>query len=117
MVDDFSLENIQGVAIIRLNMMRATIKEAQAFKKIINSEIENGNKNILIDLSQCDFVDSSVLGVIVTSAKDLRSKGGDIKGIISEGSMLNMFTQTGLEKVFSHSPNQELALSSFKLSK
>jgi anti-anti-sigma factor len=113
MQEDFSIETVNEVVIIRLNMMRATIKEAQEFKKILSSVINKGYKKILIDFTQCNFVDSSIIGVIVTSAKDLRNNNGDVKGIITEGSMLNMFAQTGLEKVFKHYPNQELALSSF----
>jgi anti-anti-sigma regulatory factor len=51
--------------------------------------------------------------VIVTFTKELRNKGGDIRGIIIEGSMLNMFAQTGMEKIFRYFPNQELAVTSF----
>lgn len=113
MSEDFVVEIVDGVAIIRLNMMRATIKEAQEFKKTLQSITQKGNDKVIVDFSQCNFVDSSILGVIVTFAKELRGKGGDIRGIIIEGSMLNMFTQTGMEKVFRYFPNQETALSSF----
>jgi anti-anti-sigma factor len=113
MSEDFVVEIVEGVAIVRLNMLRATIKEAQEFKKTLQSIIQKGHDKIIVDFSQSNFVDSSILGVIVTMAKELRTKGGDIRGIIIEGSMLNMFAQTGLEKVFRYFPNQEFALSSF----
>ncbi len=37
MLDDFTVEMVKEVAIIKLNMMRATVKEAQEFKKILQS--------------------------------------------------------------------------------
>jgi len=113
MLEDFVVEEIGDISIIKLNMMRATIKEAQEFKKTLQSIIQKGNDKIIVDFSQCNFVDSSILGVIVTFAKELRNKGGDIRGIIIEGSMLNMFAQTGMEKIFRYFPNQELAVTSF----
>lgn len=113
MSDDFSIELISGVTVIKLNMMRATVKEAQEFKKTIQSVLQNGNNKIIIDFAQCSFVDSSIIGVIVTLSKDFRNKGGEIKGVMNDGSLLNLFAQTGLEKIISHYPNLELALSSF----
>lgn len=114
MLEDFTIENINGIVIIKLNMLRATIKEAQEFKKILQKNINEGKEKIIVDLSSCNFVDSAILGVIVTTVKELRLKGGDIRGIVSEGSVLNMFAQTGLEKVFKHYTSKELALLSFE---
>lgn len=114
MLEDFTIENTNGIVIVKLNMLRATIKEAQEFKKILQRNIIEGKEKIIVDLSPCNFVDSAILGVIVTTAKELRLKGGDIRGIVSEGSVLNMFAQTGLEKVFKHYTSKELALLSFE---
>jgi len=65
MSDDFSIELISGVTVIKLNMMRATVKEAQEFKKTIQSVLQNGNNKIIIDFAQCSFVDSSIIGCTV----------------------------------------------------
>ena len=113
MSGDFTIELVGGIAIIKLNMMRATVKEAQEFKKTIQSVLQDGNHKIIIDFSECNFIDSSIIGVIVTLSKDLRNKGGEIKGIINERTLLNLFIQTGLEKIIHHYSNRELALSSF----
>lgn len=51
--------------------------------------------------------------MIVTLSKDFRNKGGEIKGVMNDGSLLNLFAQTGLEKIIRHYPNLELSLSSF----
>lgn len=113
MYEDFGIEFVNGILIIKLNMLRATTKEAKGFKDILGKNIQEGREKILVDLSDCNFVDSAILGVIVTKAKDLRQRGGDIRGIVGEGSVLNMFAQTGLEKVFKHYTSKELAILSF----
>lgn len=113
MLEDFEVDIIKGIVVIKLNMLRATVKEVPEFKKIIQSAIDKGRNKVIIDLSDCDFVDSSILGVIVIMTKVLRAKDGDIRGVIKEGSVLNMFTQTGLEKVFKHFTTLNLAVSSF----
>lgn len=113
MNEDFTVEIVDGIAIVKLNMMRATIKEAQEFKKTLQSVFQNGNHKIIINFSECSFVDSSIVGVIVTFSKELKIKGGEIKSIIQEGTLLNLFTQTGLEKIIRHYPNRETALASF----
>ena len=114
MLEDFQIEIIKGIVVVKLNMLRATIKEAQEFKKTLLSALDMGRNKLIIDLSGCGYVDSSILGVIVTMAKDVRAKGGDIKGVIKEGSILNMFAQTGLERIFKHYTSLELAVSSFE---
>lgn len=113
MTGDFTIDTIQGITIIKFNMMRATVREVQDFKNILSTVYNEGNKKIIIDLRQCNYVDSSILGVIVMNVKEIRIKGGDIRGLLSEGSMINMFTQTGLDKVFKHFTNIEDAVSSF----
>ena len=113
MLEDFEVDIIKGIVVVKLNMLRATVKEVPEFKKVLQSAIEKGRNKVIIDLSDCSFVDSSILGVIVTFSKDLRTKDGDIRGVVKEGSVLNMFTQTGLEKVFKHFPTLDLAVSSF----
>jgi len=92
MLNDFILEIVDGIAIEKLNMTRVTIKETQEFKETINSLIINGHNKIIIDFSECNYVDSSIIGVMVTLVKELRNSGGDIKLIMPQkGNILNIF--------------------------
>ncbi len=49
------------------------------FTKVINKCIEEGPKNIILDLSQIDFVDSSGLGGLVKIAKTAQNQNGSIQ--------------------------------------
>ncbi len=114
MLNDFILEIVEGVAIEKINMTRVTIKETQEFKQALNSIIKTVHNKIIIDFSGCDYVDSSIIGVMVTFAKELSKTGGEIKLIMPEkGNVLNIFAQTGLNKIFSQFSTRELALASF----
>lgn len=40
--------------------------------------LEDGAKQVSLDLSELDFMDSSALGVLVSSLKHARKEGGDV---------------------------------------
>ena len=60
-------QNIQnGVVIEKVNLSRATFNDAQQFKKILTEDIvEKKFRKVIIDISQCDFVDSTFLGAMI----------------------------------------------------
>ena len=114
MLDDFILEIVDGIAIQKVNMVRVTIKEVKEFKDSIESLIINGHKNIIIDFSECHYIESIIVGVMITFVKELRSTSGDMKLMIPpEGNILNIFAQMGLNKIFSQFSSKELAIASF----
>jgi len=114
MLDNFILEIVNGIAIEKVNIIRVTVKEIQEFKETLSSIISNGYNKIIIDFSECNYVDSSVIGLMITTVRELRSSGGDIKLIMPEnGNILNVFAQTGLNKIFDQFSSRELTLASF----
>ncbi|UFP96914.1 STAS domain-containing protein [Gloeobacter morelensis MG652769] len=46
------------------------------FRKVMNKYIEEGTPNVVLDLSQIDFVDSSGLGALVQLAKKVQGVPG-----------------------------------------
>lgn len=63
--DDFAREVTGGVVIERILMNRVTIKEAQYFKERLMQDSVSGFNRIIIDMSNCTFVDSAVIGAMV----------------------------------------------------
>ena len=41
--------------------------------------------NVLVDLSECTFMDSSVLGVLIPAGQDIKQRGGRLELIIPPG--------------------------------
>jgi len=79
MSEYFDKELSDDIVIIVVNITSATTQHADEISKIIKAEIEEERKKIVIDLSQCKFVDSVFLGALIYSAKELRENNGQMK--------------------------------------
>jgi anti-anti-sigma factor len=78
MSEKFELLTVKGVRFIILNLSRATLQEAIMLKSIIEEEIISGVKKLVLDISQCEFIDSSFIGSLVVEQKRMKEKGGEI---------------------------------------
>ena len=110
---DFVTEQIDGIPVIRVNILRATLKEVKSFKQIFDSLITANHHKIIVDFSECHFADSAIVGVIITVAKQLRNDNGDIRAVTPPGSIDNIFAVTGLSKIIIRYKTLEEALASF----
>ena len=110
---DFSRETINDVIIEKVNITRATIKEADDFKNFINTDIEAGWRKIIVDLSECEFIDSTFLGSLVVSLKKLTSLGGDLRLVGLQPSVYTLFELTRMFRVFETYETIDEAISSF----
>jgi len=99
-MNGFQRQIANGFVIETVNLDQATINEAMQFKKHLELDLELGYKNIIIDLSICNSLDSAFIGVLVVTLKQLLRLGGSIKivkpGLFSK-SMLNL---TGTIEIF-----------------
>jgi len=70
----------QGCTVVIIdNLSRATLKEAKGFKKLIDDEIHNKTLKMVIDLSTCEFLDSTFIGVLVITLKKMGGSGGELR--------------------------------------
>lgn len=58
-----------------------------------------GRIHLVIDLTGCECIDSTGLGVLVGILKRVRAQDGSLAVICTEGKMLQTFRQTGLVTV------------------
>ena len=70
-MESFEKIYVDGVFVIAVNLIRATINEAVAFRKIVEEEINSGRTKLVIDLSKCVYIDSVFLGTIIVASKML----------------------------------------------
>ena len=61
-------------SVLTINIDRATLREASNFKRFIENAISRYERNIIVDLNNCEFVDSSFFGVLVGGVKRLKTK-------------------------------------------
>lgn len=111
--EDFTKEVDGDVLIEKVNFSRATFKEAQEFKDRLLYDILTNNIKIIIDLSGCEYIDSTFLGALVVVLKKMAERGGELKYVIPQPSALYLFKITGLYGVLNLYRNKEEALESF----
>ncbi len=110
---EFIKEIHNNILIEIVNLERATLKEAEQFKLILAKDIEEGNKNIIVDLNNCEFIDSTFLGALVVSLKKTTALGGDLKLVGFQPAVHSMFELTRLHRVFEAFRTREEAIESF----
>ena len=85
------------------------------FIKVLSSKIDEGPKQIILDLSQIDFIDSSGLGALVRIAKHAQTANGTLQ-IVTNARVTQTVKLVRLEKFLSLQPSVEAALENVKLS-
>lgn len=106
-------ERMGDVIVEIVNVERASVNEANELKEKLNDAIDDGYKKIIVDLSECDFVDSSFLGVLVNSLKKLVKLDGDLKLVGFRPAVRSMFELTRLFRVFESFGNLQEAVKSY----
>lgn len=112
-MEDFEQKIEQDVVIEVVNLTRATYKEANEFKKILQDDIEKKFKKLVVDISQCDFLDSTFLGTLVLAQKSMNKIGGHLKIIEPPSTFRVLREKTSTLHVFETYKSLEEALKSF----
>jgi anti-anti-sigma factor len=110
---EYFKEKIGEVDYIQVKIIRATLSEAEEFKNLLIAEIDAGNKKIVVDLSACEFIDSTFLGTLVVALKKLTALEGDLRLIGFQPAVHSMFELTRMYRVFESFKSKEEAIKSF----
>ena len=74
---------------------------APEFKQQLLDVIAKGGTNVVVDLTDTTFIDSTTLGVLVGGVKRLRTNDGRLALVCSDRNITKIFEITGLDRVFS----------------
>jgi anti-anti-sigma factor len=99
-------------SILKIKFERATLREASSFKKFMETSIAEDGRSLIIDLDDCEFVDSSFFGVLVAGVKRMRAMDKKFYVVYNSDNRLPIFTVTGLDKVFTVFNTMEEAINS-----
>ncbi|MEJ2616304.1 MAG: STAS domain-containing protein [Ignavibacteriaceae bacterium] len=110
---DFNREEHGDVLVEKVNLTRATLKEAEEFKSHLVEDIKGGWQKIVVDLSECEFIDSTFLGALVVSLKKVTAMGGDIKLVGFQPAVNSMFELTRMYRVFDSFKSLDEAVQSY----
>jgi len=82
-------------------------------KKAVDSLIEGGYKNIILNLAHVPYLDSAGLGEIIRCFTSVRKKGGGFKLLSPNARIIDLLTITKLLDVFDCYENESAAIKSF----
>jgi len=111
---DFEKQLSDDVLIEKVNLPRATALEGSIMKNKLFEDIHLKKKKIIVDLSNCLFIDDIFLGALVVSLKRIRETGGDIKVVIASSVVKKTPNITGFLSVCKNYSSVEDALKSFR---
>ena len=83
-------------------------------KDKVQSLLQQGQKNLLVDLSEVSYVDSAGLGELVQAYATTKNRGGALKLLNVTKRLQDLLVVTKLLTVFETHDNEAVALTSFK---
>lgn len=76
------------------------VSEAIEFKAAVIKLIEEGNLHVQVDFKECEFIDSTGIGVLVFIYKKLTEKQGALRLSSVNDQILRVLNLTRLDSVF-----------------
>ncbi len=76
------------------------IATSPTVRAALTSASERGGHQLIVDLTQVDFLDSTGLGALIGGQRRAREFDGEVRLVAKEGQILRLLRITGLLKVF-----------------
>ena len=92
------LTDAAEAAVIRVNG-RLTMVNAPELRARVNDALEAGRTTVVVDLGDCEFMDSSGLGAVIGGLKVARQAGGDLRLARLTPQVVTVLELTNLDRV------------------
>jgi anti-sigma B factor antagonist len=89
----------RGVAVLVVHG-EADLHAAPQLRERLRAVTESGASDVVVDLSDTTFVDSTSLGVLLGGLKRLREAGGGMRIVVARPDIRRIFEITLLDQVF-----------------
>ena len=103
----------EGVAILDMKGRITVGPEATALREAVAAVIAAGVRNLVLNLAQVDFIDSTGLGALVMCSTTLRKAGGTVKLLNLNRRNIELLVMTKLATVFEIFTDEQDAVNSF----
>lgn len=87
--------------------------ETDELQQALMDEAQSGNQRLVINLSDCQALNSIAIGVLMRAYANYRGRGGEIKLCGLGKRVKDLFTMTKLIMVFDHHATEEEAVAAF----
>src|SRR2546430_1106544 len=104
---------VGGVTIVDLSGRIVLGDGSAALRDLVRNLISEGNKKILLNLRNVDYIDSSGLGELVSAFTSMRSQGGELKLLNLTKRVRALLQITKLLTVFDITDDEATSVKSF----
>lgn len=108
-----AIREIEGIAVLDLKGRLTAGVYSETFRDTISCLSQGGKNNLILNMSQVDFVDSSGLGTLVLCFTTLQQQGGALKLANLSRRQLELMVLTKLTTVFEIFDSEQDAVNSF----
>ncbi len=110
---DVKTEQNEGITVLFVRDDRLDANNSEELKAEFHRLFGSGTKDLVVDLSEVLFIDSSGLGVLVSGYKNASAQHGTLKLSNLQLQVKSMFELTRLHRVFDIFSTVEDALQSY----
>jgi len=116
LLDNFETIKADDVIVIIAHLICPTFLEANEFMEKINLQVGVGHTKLVVDISLCEHIDSTFIGAIIKSFKQVTSVDGALRIVKPVKSGVDIFILTNTLRVFDLYKTREEAIKSFESS-
>jgi anti-sigma B factor antagonist len=103
----------EGIVILDLNGRITAGAEATVFRERVDSTLASGKPNVILNMAEVDYVDSTGLGALVMLATRLRKAEGNMKLLNVNRRNIELLVMTKLSTIFEIFDDEQEAVNSF----
>ncbi len=107
------IQENDSVVLLEVREERLDAHNSGDLKAEMLNIFEDGKNNLVVDLQEVRFIDSSGLGALVSGFKNASARNGNLKLCGLQPQVKSMFELTRLHRVFEIFPSSQEAMSSF----
>jgi len=111
-----SSRQVGGVTIVDISGRIELGEESAAVRDMVCDLLTKGHKQILLNLGEVHYIDSSGLGALVSSFTSARKQGGELKLLNLTEKVTDLMQMTRLYTVFDVKNDEAAAVKSFSQS-
>jgi anti-sigma B factor antagonist len=104
---------VRSITVLSLKGSFFGDNETDELQKAIMDEAAAGNQRLVLNLTECQALNSIAIGVLMRGFTNYKSRGGEIKLCGLGKRIKDLFTMTKLIMVFDHHDTEEQAIAAF----
>lgn len=110
---EFRQREREGIVVVDSNGRIVAGDETGRFRVEMDSLIDSGRVNIILNLAETDFIDSTGLGAMVVASSSAKKKNGKIKLLHLNKRNVELLVVTKLTTIFDLFDDEQDAVNSF----